>query len=63
MIDKKRKLTLEALGSLSRLESKSPEFFCESVDMTGDTLFNYKNENLDLDILSKFLMNQTNDTR
>jgi hypothetical protein len=57
-MNRKRKLTLGALRSLTRTESKSPEFFCWLVDMTVDTLFNYETENLDLDILYNELINK-----
>jgi len=51
IMNRNRKLTLEALRSLTRTASKSLEFFCWLVDMAADTLFNYKTENLDLDTL------------
>jgi hypothetical protein len=57
-MNRKRKLTLGALRLLARTEPKSSEVFCWLVDMTVDTLFNYKTENLDLDILYNELINK-----
>jgi hypothetical protein len=57
-MNRKRKLTLGTLRSWNRTESKPPEFFCWLLDMTVDTLFNCKTENLDLDTLYNELINK-----